>query len=60
MKIENLSDEVNQRLHNCVTNIAFELDYYFPEFRLYYKDSFDDKIFMSLYIELIHVGFFNE
>ena len=60
IKIPGLPDDIQIRLDACAKSIACILDVYFPEFRQSYKDEFDDRLYMSLYLELIHAGFFKE
>jgi hypothetical protein len=57
-KIPGLPDNIQERLDSCHAEISLVLDKYFPEFRASYKDNFDDRLYMTLYIELIHAGFF--
>lgn len=57
--IPGLSDEINSRLEKCCIEIEKILDKYFPEFKaLYGENDFYDRLFMTIYIEMIHAGFF--
>ena len=60
MKIPNLDSAVQERLDNCVKEILVILNKYFPEFRSSYEYDFDERLYLGLYLELIHAGFFKE
>jgi hypothetical protein len=60
-KIPGLPFDMQERLNACSNEIAITLDKYFPEFRESYKDKdFDARLTITLYIELIHAGFFKD
>jgi hypothetical protein len=60
MKIPGLDDAVQERLTKCAYEITLILDRCFPEFRASYDDNFDERVCMTLYMELIHAGFFKD
>jgi len=58
MKIPGLQEDIQTRLDQVVVEIAYILDEFFPEFRQSYKDNFEERLYSTLYLELIHAGFF--
>lgn len=57
MRIEDLSVENQKKLDRCVRQIKRSVDKYFPEIRKSW-DNFDERIYMTMYLELIHAGVF--
>ncbi len=60
--MKDLDKEIKKRLDQCCIDIAMIMDRYFPEVRASWnaKDphSFEERVRMSIYLELIHAGFF--
>lgn len=57
MKIPGLSEEDQKRLDECVPKLISTIDKYFPEIRNSW-DQFESRVYMTVYLELIHAGFF--
>jgi hypothetical protein len=56
-KIEGLDDKNQLRFELCATDVIDIMDFHFPELRNLY-DNFEVRVFMTLYLEMIHMGFF--
>ena len=63
MKLE-VSEEVQKRFNDCCKEIIIVIDEHMPEVRQSWdkKDpnSFEKRVVMTMYLEMIHAGFFNE
>jgi hypothetical protein len=59
IKLQDLSEENLKRFEKCSQQIIKTMDHYFPELRPSY-DGFEARVFMTLYLEMIHMGFFNK
>lgn len=56
-KLEGLNKQDQLRFEHCVDELVNIVDSHFPELRKIYED-FESRIFMTLYLEMIHMGFF--
>jgi hypothetical protein len=59
-KLQGLSDEAQKRLELCCVEIQEIAVCHFPELRGLYGNELQDRIFMTMYFELIHMGYFKE
>jgi hypothetical protein len=60
MIIPGLDKGVQQRLDACSQAMRQIAVHYFPELVTLYGTELDDRIFMTMYLELIHMGFFKD
>lgn len=61
---EGLDSEIKVKIVLCADEIIKTLDKYFHEFRESWNSrdpgQFENRVLMTLYLEMIHAGFFNK